>query len=113
MFLKEKLARGPCPANIIDDAVEVGRLRAPSVEKAKAELGLVARGINNGQGAVVHLCRRTRRRRLRRKEGRASQGVPIEEPRESPRWIDRLRRPIIKGRGQFRVSSTAGRRSLS
>jgi hypothetical protein len=56
MFLKEKLAQGPCPANIIDDAVEAGRLRAASVEKAKAELGLVARRVNNGKGAVVHLC---------------------------------------------------------
>jgi hypothetical protein len=56
MFLKEKLAHGPCPASIIDDAVEAGRLRAASVEKARVELGLVARRVSNGKGAVVHLC---------------------------------------------------------
>jgi hypothetical protein len=47
MLLKEKLARGPCLANIIDDAVEAGRLRARSVAKAKAELGSTT---------ATHLC---------------------------------------------------------
>ena len=56
MFLKEKLAHGPCPASVIDDAVEAGRLRVSSVEKAEADLGLVARRVSNGKGAIVHLC---------------------------------------------------------
>jgi hypothetical protein len=56
-FLEERLARGPfCPAAIVDDDVERGRLRGASVKKAKEELGLVARRVNNGRGAVVHLC---------------------------------------------------------
>jgi hypothetical protein len=55
-FLKGKLAHGPCPASIVDDEVEAGRLRMGSVERAKAELGVVARRLSNGKGAVVHLC---------------------------------------------------------
>jgi hypothetical protein len=56
MFLKDKLAGGPFPANIVDDEVEAGRLRVSSVEKAKVDLGLVARRVSNGKGAIVHLC---------------------------------------------------------
>ena len=55
-YLREKLERGPVPADQVDAEVESGRLRKASVEKAKAELGLVARRISNGKGAVVHLC---------------------------------------------------------
>jgi len=55
-FLRERLAKGPVATAIVDDEVERGRLCAGSVEKAKAELGLVARRVNNGRGAVVHLC---------------------------------------------------------
>jgi hypothetical protein len=55
-FLQDKLAPGPFAAAILDDEVERGRLRVGSVEKAKAELGLVARRFNNCHGSVVHLC---------------------------------------------------------
>jgi hypothetical protein len=55
-FLRERLAEGPFAAGIVDDEVKAGRLRAGSVEKAKEELGLVARRINHGRGSVVHLC---------------------------------------------------------
>jgi len=55
-YLREKLERGPVPADQVDAEVESGRLHKVSVEKAKAELGLVARRISSGKGAVVHLC---------------------------------------------------------
>jgi hypothetical protein len=55
-YLREKLERGPVPADQVDAEVESGRLRTASVEKAKAELGLVARRVNHGRGSVVHLC---------------------------------------------------------
>ena len=42
-YLREKLERGPVPADQVDAEVESGRLPKASVEKAKAELGLVAR----------------------------------------------------------------------
>ena len=45
-----------CPAAILDDGIERGRLRGGSVEKAKDELDLVARRVNIGRGSVVHLC---------------------------------------------------------
>ena len=55
-FLQERLAKGPLAAAILDNEIESGHLRVASVEKAKAELSLVARRVNNGRGAVVHLC---------------------------------------------------------
>jgi hypothetical protein len=55
-FLRERLAKGPVAAAIVDDEIEAGRLRGGSVEKAKEELRLVARRVNNGRGSVVHLC---------------------------------------------------------
>jgi hypothetical protein len=55
-FLRERLAEGPFAAAILDDEIEVGRLHRGSVEKAKVELDLVARSVNNGRGSVVHLC---------------------------------------------------------
>jgi hypothetical protein len=55
-FLRKRLAKGPVAAAIVDDEVERGRLRAGSVEKAKEELDLVGRRVNNGRGSVVHLC---------------------------------------------------------
>jgi hypothetical protein len=55
-FLRERLAEGPFAAGILDDEVKAGRLHRGSVEKAKEELGLVARRVNNGRGSVVHLC---------------------------------------------------------
>jgi hypothetical protein len=55
-FLRERLAEGPFAAGILDEEIKAGRLRGGSVEKAKEELGLVARRVNNGRGSVVHLC---------------------------------------------------------
>ena len=55
-FLREQLAEGPLAAGLLDDEIKAGRLRGGSVEKAKEELGLVARRVNNGRGSVVHLC---------------------------------------------------------
>jgi hypothetical protein len=55
-FLRERLAEGPFAAAILDDEIKAGRLRGGSVDKAKEELGLVARRVNNSGGSVVHLC---------------------------------------------------------
>jgi hypothetical protein len=55
-FLRDRLAKGPHAAGLLDDEIKAGRLRGGAVEKAKVELGLVARRVNNGRGSVVHLC---------------------------------------------------------
>jgi hypothetical protein len=52
-FLRERLAEGPLAAGLLDDEIKAGRLRGGAVDKAKEELGLVARRVNNGRGSVV------------------------------------------------------------
>jgi hypothetical protein len=63
-FLQERLNHGPCPASLIDEEIESGRLRVGSVEKAKIELHLTAHRINRGRGSVVHLCTEAQARAL-------------------------------------------------
>ena len=55
-FLREKLEHAPCPANVLDEAVEADRLHTQSAERAEQTLGVVARRISKGRGSIVHLC---------------------------------------------------------
>jgi hypothetical protein len=57
-YRSNELAKGPVEAAAVDAMVEKGRLHVGSVDKAKAELGVVAIRANFGRGAVVHLCTR-------------------------------------------------------
>jgi hypothetical protein len=54
--LEERLQSGPVDVSDFDAAIARHEFDGRSAEQAKAKLGLVARRVNNGRGAVVHLC---------------------------------------------------------
>jgi len=53
LFLKERLARGPVLASLVDDEVDSGRLLGMSVERAREQLSLVGVRINSGRGSLL------------------------------------------------------------
>jgi hypothetical protein len=54
-FLSERLAEGPLAASLLDDEIKAGRLRGGRRESQRRTRPR-RRRVNNGRGAVVHLC---------------------------------------------------------